>query len=141
MVASTFSTIGLPVASDVELDALAQRLHQLAERVHAPNGEYFRWSDPSGAEAWLQVNAAKELIGINPHFAGRSTIQVGLTARLARPGYELDGSFHGWADPAGDAPDSFSMRQNSACTKNCRFRRERKFRLQRSLTRSLRSRL
>jgi len=44
---------------------------------------------------------------MNPHFAGRSSVRIGLTARLASPGpSELDGSFHGWADPAGDAPDT-----------------------------------
>ena len=32
-----------------------------------------------------------------------------MTARLASAGpSELDGSFHGWADPAGDAPDTGS---------------------------------
>jgi hypothetical protein len=105
--ASNFSTIGLPVASGGDLNALASRLGPLAERLAAPGGEYFRWSDPSGAEIWLQVSTNNELIGMNPHYAGRSTVQVGLTARLASAGpSELDGSFHGWADPAGDAPDT-----------------------------------
>jgi hypothetical protein len=57
---------------------------------------------------WLQVNANNELIGMNPHYAGRSAVRVGLTARLPSAGpSELDGSFHGWADPhADDAPDA-----------------------------------
>jgi hypothetical protein len=105
--ASNFSTIGLSVASREDLSALVNRVGPLAERLAVPNGEYFRWSDPSGAEIWLQVNANNELIGMNPHYAGRSTVRVGLTARLASAGpSELDGSFHGWADPAGDAPDT-----------------------------------
>ena len=105
--ASNFSTIGLSVASGKELNALADRLVPLAERLNAPTGAYLRWSDPSGAELWLQANANNELIGANPHFAGRSAVPVRLTARLASAGpSELDGSFQGWADPAGDAPDS-----------------------------------
>jgi hypothetical protein len=43
---------------------------------------------------------------MNPHYAGRSAVLVGLTARLPSARGELDGSFHGWADPAGDEPDS-----------------------------------
>src|SRR5262249_30808454 len=82
----------------------ANRVGPLAERLAAPGGVYFRWSDPSGAEIWLQVNANNELIGMNPHYAGRSAVRVGLTSRLpsARPS-ELDGSFRGSAEPAGDA--------------------------------------
>jgi hypothetical protein len=105
--ASNFSTIGLPVASGEDMNALANRVGPVAERLATPNGVYFRWSDSSGAEMWLQVNANNELIGMNPHYAGRSAVRVGLTARLPSAGpSELDGSFHGWADPAGDAPDT-----------------------------------
>src|SRR5215470_6834734 len=104
--ASNFSTIGLPVASVEDMNALANRVGPLAERLAAPSGAYLHWSDPSGAEIWLQVNANNELIGMNPHYAGQSAVTVGLTARLPSQSTELDGSFHGWADPAGDAPDS-----------------------------------
>jgi hypothetical protein len=105
--ASNFSTIGLPVASVEDINTLANSIGPLAEPLAAPSGVYFRWSDPSGAEMWLQVNANDELIGMNPHYAGRSAVRVGLTARLPSAGpSELDGSFHGWADPAGDAPDT-----------------------------------
>ena len=104
---SNFSAIGLPIASEEEMYALVNRVGPLAEELTAPSGAYFRWSDPSGAELWLQVNADNQLIGMNPHYAGRSAVRVGLTARLPSAGpSELDGSFHGWADPAGDAPDT-----------------------------------
>jgi len=105
--ASHFSTIGLPVASAEDMNALVNRLAPLAERLAAQGGAYFRWSDPSGAEMWLQVDANDELIGITPYYAGGSAIQVGLTARLPSAGpSELHGSFHGWAAPTGDAPDT-----------------------------------
>jgi hypothetical protein len=105
--ASHFSTIGLPVASEEDLNALANRVGPFAERLAAPSGAYYRWSDPRGAELWLQENANNELIGMNPHYAGQSAVRVGLTARLPSAGpSELDGSFHGWADPADDAPDT-----------------------------------
>jgi hypothetical protein len=75
--ASHFSTIGLPVVSAEDMNALAKRVGPLAEPVTAPGGVYFHWSDPSGAEMWLQVNANNELIGMNPHYAGRSAVRVG----------------------------------------------------------------
>jgi hypothetical protein len=52
--ASHFSTIGLPVASEGDMSALADRIGPLAERLAAPSGAYLRWSDPSGAELWLK---------------------------------------------------------------------------------------
>jgi len=89
------------------MNALVNRVGPLAERLAAPRGAYYRWSDPSGAEIWLQLNTDDELIGMSPHYAGQSAVRVGLTARLPSAGpSELDGSFHGWADPASDAPDS-----------------------------------
>ena len=104
---SNFSTIGLPVASGKDLTALANRIGPLAERLAAPGGTYYRWSDPSGAEIWLQVDANDELVGMNPHYAGRSVVRVGLTDRLAATGSsELDGSFHGWAAPVDEAADT-----------------------------------
>jgi len=104
---SNFSAIGLPIASEEEMYALVNRVGPLAEELTAPSGAYFRWSDPSGAELWLQVNADNQLIGMNPHYAGRSAVRVGLTDRLPSVGpSELDGAFHGWADPAGDEPDT-----------------------------------
>jgi len=104
---SHFSTIGLPVASVEDMNSLANRIGLLAKELAAPGGVYLHWSDPSGAEMWLQVNASNELIGMNPHYAGQSAVRVGLTARLPSTGpSELDGSFHGWAGPpADDAPD------------------------------------
>jgi hypothetical protein len=101
--ASHFSTIGLPVGSGQDMNRLAGRVGSLAERLAAPGGVYYRWFDPSGAEIWLQVDANDELVGVNPHYVGRSAVRVGLTARLAAVGpSELDGSFHGWADPGAD---------------------------------------
>jgi hypothetical protein len=106
-VASNFSTIGLAIASVEDLHALIDRIGPLAEGLAAPGGVYFRWADPSGAEVWIQVNDDNEVTGVNVHFAGRSAVRVGLTARIPPAGPSaLDGSFHGWASPSSEAPDS-----------------------------------
>ena len=50
-----------------------------AERFLSDIGTYLRWADPSGAELWIQLNAENEVIGVNPHFGGRSRVRVLLT--------------------------------------------------------------
>ena len=41
-----------------------------------------------------------QVIGLNPHFAGSSRMNIGLTAELKPDeNNKLDGSFHAWAEP------------------------------------------
>ncbi|NPV21070.1 hypothetical protein [Bradyrhizobium aeschynomenes] len=104
--ASNFSTIGLAIDSMKDMEALLKRVPPLAERLPTPAGAYLRWSDPSGAELWIQVDGGNELTGFSPHYAGLSNINVGLTARLpAAAPSSLDGAFQGWADPSGGEAD------------------------------------
>jgi hypothetical protein len=99
-VATHFSTIGLPLSTDTELLECVERVMPDAEKFPTPHGTYYRWVDPSGAELWIQLNAENELIGVNPHFGGRSRVRVLLTHFLdmGNPNL-LEGRFHGWADP------------------------------------------
>lgn len=99
--ATHFSTIGLSFENDDELIAFIERVMPDAERFPNPYGTYLRWADRSGAELWIQLNADDELVGVNPHFGGRSRVRVFLTHRLETDNASvLDGRFHGWADPA-----------------------------------------
>jgi hypothetical protein len=99
--ASHFSTIGFHVSSDKDLWEIAQKTGPQSEALEAKNGAYFHWQDRSGAEVWLQVNQENEFIGINPHFAGKSRVNVGITNVVNRPGFTpLDGALHGWAEPS-----------------------------------------
>jgi hypothetical protein len=81
VVASHFSTIGLRVRSEEEMNDLIGRMGPVAEPLGSERGTYFRWADPSGAEMWIQVDNENQLLGANPHFAGKSAVRVGLTAR------------------------------------------------------------
>src|SRR5205085_36715 len=48
-----------------------------------------------------------DVVGLNPHYAGRTHMRVGLTVRVPRPESSiLDGAFHGWADPMEAEPES-----------------------------------
>lgn len=104
---SHFSTIGLPIGSEDEFLALAGRVADQCETVEVPGGRYLRWFSECGAELWLQVDCHNDLIGVNPHFSGRSLVRVALTGPVNRPNAsDLDGAFHGWADPPDDNPES-----------------------------------
>ena len=101
---SHFSTLGMAVDSEEELVQLAEAVGPFATPVGFDGGTYFHWHDPSGAELWLQVNAANEFAGVTPHFAGQSRVIVRLAHRV-RPADAgpFDGGFYAWADPAGES--------------------------------------
>jgi hypothetical protein len=100
-VATHFSTIGLALTTDEELIACIERVLPDGEKFPTAQGTYVRWADPSGAELWIQQNAEGELVGVNPHFCGRSRVRALLTHMIdPGSGNVLDGRFHGWADPA-----------------------------------------
>jgi hypothetical protein len=111
---SQFSSIGFRVSSGEDLAALASQVADKAERVYATPGEYLKWAPPSGEQLWLQISHTGDAMGMNPHFAGKSSIRIGVEARVARPAHTpLDGTFLAWANPpagaatGGDYPFAF----------------------------------
>jgi hypothetical protein len=105
--ASHWSTIGLSVQSGDDLAGLANRVAQDCTPHEVEGGAYQCWSSASGVELWLQIDADNQLIGLLPHFRGKSAVRVGLTARLIEDRVtEMDGAFHCWSEPANDDPES-----------------------------------
>ena len=101
---SQFSAIGFDVSSGEDLAALASSVAARAETIDAPEGQYLKWAPPSGEQLWLQVKRSGDAMGMNPHFAGKSSVRVALETRVIRSGQTpLDGSFLGWANPPDDA--------------------------------------
>ncbi len=94
---SNFSNIGFNISSEQELRNLVEKVYPKSYERNAPNGIYFQYSDPSGAELWIQINNQKEVVGVNPHFNGESIRHVKLTASIERPESILDGAYHCWA--------------------------------------------
>jgi hypothetical protein len=102
-VPSQFSALGFDVASGEDLAALASRVAERADTVNAREGQYLKWAPPSGEQLWLQVKHNGDAMGMNPHFEGRSSVRVGIEARVARDGHTpLDGTFLAWANPPAD---------------------------------------
>jgi hypothetical protein len=111
---SQFSSIGFSVSSGEDLAALASEVADKAERIATARGEYLKWAPPSGEQLWLQITRGGDAMGMNAHFAGKSSIRLGVEARVARPSHTpLDGTFLAWANPpagaatGGDYPFAF----------------------------------
>ena len=102
---SNLSDIGFPVQSEQDVNVLITETIKLVESIKCPQGFYLRFADTSGAEIYLQGNNEQELIGFNPHFAGKSRRKVGLTQAIERDSSQLDGGFHAWANPPSSQQD------------------------------------
>jgi hypothetical protein len=97
---SHFSTIGFEVQSNDQFVALARQVAGTGETIAGKGGQYLRWSGGGGEELWLQVDGDGDLVGMNPHFSGRSSVRVAVHGRVQRDKDSvLDGAFEGWADP------------------------------------------
>lgn len=131
---SNLSDIGFPVQSEQDVNVLITETIKLVESIKCPQGFYLRFADASGAEIYLQGSNEQELIGFNPHFAGKSRRTVGLTQAIERDSSQLDGGFHAWANPRGgedietsgeylfvfDVPD-FRLNENLALPQVCQI--------------------
>lgn len=99
---SNLSDIGFPTPDEQAVNEMIMHVLEFAVPVECPHGFYLKFSDASGAEIYLQGNFDQELVGFNPHFAGKSRRRVGLTRKIERDSSELDGGFHAWANPSGE---------------------------------------
>ena len=104
---SHFASIGINFASAAEMQALVERVADDGEYVEVPGGVYLVWTGGDGPELWLQCDAEDNLVGMQPHFAGPTRMQVGLVARIERPGQTgLDGAMYAWANPPEEDPEA-----------------------------------
>lgn len=99
---SNLSDIGFPVRHEQDVNEVIMSVLNHVSEIRCPRGFYLKFSDSSGAEIYLQGNREQELIGFNPHFAGKSRRKVGLTRAIEREASELDGGFHAWANPSSE---------------------------------------
>lgn len=91
---SNLSDIGFPVSGEHDVNqVIMDILPHLEEVPCLPHGYYFRFLDESGAQIYLQTNAAKEIIGFNPAFDGESQRTVELNEDIERDTSDLDGAF------------------------------------------------
>ncbi len=112
---SNLSDIGFPTPDEQAVNEMIMHVLEHTKPVKTARGFYLVYTDVSGAEIYLQGNFEQELIGFNPHFAGKSRRKVGLTKAIERDSSALDGGFHAWANPqdgiseSGDYPFVFDV--------------------------------
>ena len=104
---SNLSDIGFPVATESDVNDVVTNVLGSVSEIPCSHGFYLRFSDPSGAEIYLQGSLEQELVGFNPHFRGKSCRKVCLTRKIERDSSPLDGGFYAWANPSvPNDPDS-----------------------------------
>lgn len=67
--------------------------------LHAPGGCYHAWQLNNGITLWASEHDSGEPGGLVPHFSSSTTQVVGLTSRLSRQNWPMDGAFEAWAAP------------------------------------------
>ncbi|BFH54186.1 hypothetical protein PMJ6TS7_42010 [Paenibacillus melissococcoides] len=98
--ANHMTSIGFPVHSREDFEQIADVAIEKGTLLEAQQGQYIYFDAGNGIELWLQVNQENEIIGLNPHFAGNSRVEIGLTALIVRETDSvLDGACHAWMEP------------------------------------------
>lgn len=90
---STLTDIGFHAKGDEQINDMIISILPDAIKMECEGGFYLRFTDPSGAEMYLQGNKAQEMIGFNPHFLGTGSNQILLVKSIEREASELDGGF------------------------------------------------
>ena len=101
-VMSNLSDIGFPTPDEQSVNEMIMHVLEVTEPIKIAHGFYLKYTDLSGAEIYLQGNQQQELIGFNPHFAGKSRRRVALNRKIERDSSALDGGFYAWANPLKD---------------------------------------
>ena len=97
---SNLSDIGFSVSTQEEFTILLERAVESGQKLETAGGLYVRNVDLSGAELWLQFEADGDLIGMNPHFRGKSRVPVALERPVRREQSHLDGGWLAWVNPS-----------------------------------------
>ncbi|MDR1835267.1 MAG: DUF3881 family protein [Fusobacteriaceae bacterium] len=97
-----FADVGFGAATLEEFKKLVTTAYRSAKKYPAEGGSYAVYSDPSGAQLWIQFNMRNEVTGASPYFKGRSRRAVCLTNTVPRHMSEMDGAFHCWAAPSSE---------------------------------------
>ena len=102
---SHFTTIGFPAETVEEIEDLALEIIAQTRTFNCPKGRYLRWASGEGAELWLQMDEAYNLIGVTPYFQKKSVMNVGIARVLHRKDDTvLEGAIRGWVNPKHNNP-------------------------------------
>jgi hypothetical protein len=102
-VATNLTNLGF-TADGPNMEVLARKTFQNGKATRCKHGTYIVWAHGNGIELWAQLSSNEELIGLNPHFAGKTRTSAGLVQRVSRAGFPMDGGFTALAQPYGSDP-------------------------------------
>jgi len=98
------ATLGFTGIDGSDLESLAKKCFQNGKATRGKHGTYIVWPLGNGIEVWIQLSLEEELVGINPHFFGKTRTSAGLMLRVPRDGFPMDGGFVALAQPYGNDP-------------------------------------
>lgn len=94
---SHMTALGFAVTTEQDFRHYVYQASEFGQKVEAAHGSYTLWTPGNGIELWVQTNLHRRIMGMNPHFTGKTRIQVELTRRIMRHEYTiLDGAFYAW---------------------------------------------
>ena len=100
---SHLSDIGFNVRTQQDFEQLALKASEKGRHIRTRDGTYIQWSPGLGIELWVQLNRGDEIIGLHPHFRGKSRMRCGVVNEIKRPdGTVLDAGYYAWANPNED---------------------------------------
>lgn len=97
--ASNMSALGFVAKTADDFGRIQLQAAHNGEAIPVADGYYIRWELGNGPEVWVQANARKEMVWLNPHFRGTTSVRMSLVSHIARPGVPLDGAFYGVMNP------------------------------------------
>lgn len=98
--ASHFSSIGFKIEEFEDVVPLADKVVLHNQKYESGGGLYWQWPVGDGVELWLHTSRKKEFYTIVPHFAGKESGRVRITAPVpGDPAVPLVGGYHAWANP------------------------------------------
>src|SRR5438105_5069068 len=111
-----FDLLGFPVETPEALQQLASYAATRGEAVAVEKGYYIHFS-AGGPELWVQATPQRQLVGCNPHFAGKSKFRARIDSVCPDAQGPFDGSVQATAVETGgidypfqcDVPDFASV--------------------------------
>jgi hypothetical protein len=100
-------TLGFAVTTAQDFRHYVYQASEFGQRLEAKHGAYTQWVIGNGIELWVQTNLHRRIIGMNPHFNGKTRMRATLAERIPRyPHSILDGAFSAWANPIVNTAES-----------------------------------
>lgn len=108
---SHFDCLGFEVNNEYDFSDLTRVTALKSEPLYTRMGGYIPWIFGNGIELWAQVDKNNRLIGMNPHFSGRTSQILALSSKYVDSENPMDGTFEAWTNPeidqTEDPPDVY----------------------------------